>query len=276
MKMKKLLPLLIILTLFETVAVTLWLTKSNIFYLFNFSYIGLSISLGIYLYMRNYRHARRVVQLLVGSYMLVYLGLICGMIVQIEGFSGITCSPAFLRRLPYIMRSRRFSDRLCLGADGAGMPAGPLWCSIFCRTRRRKDRAGGSGGYSVYHICRVTDIRFRSLSREGREYRADNVHRVHRREYRLLRRRDRSRLRVSRQPRLLQIYLPDNRFSEVDEPFRAVPRQVRQVEVCFSCGKCRKVCPMDVDPTDNTGNRKNGTECILCMECVKNCPKKAL
>ncbi|MDD7300438.1 MAG: 4Fe-4S ferredoxin, partial [Eubacteriales bacterium] len=61
--MKKLLPLLIILTLFETVAVTLWLTKSNIFYLFNFSYIGLSISLGIYLYMRNYRHARRVVQL---------------------------------------------------------------------------------------------------------------------------------------------------------------------------------------------------------------------
>ena len=49
MKMKKLLPLLIILTLFETVAVTLWLTKSNIFYLFNFSYIGLSISLGIYL-----------------------------------------------------------------------------------------------------------------------------------------------------------------------------------------------------------------------------------
>lgn len=47
MKMKKLLPLLIILTLFETVAVMLWLTKSNIFYLFNFSYIGLSISLGI-------------------------------------------------------------------------------------------------------------------------------------------------------------------------------------------------------------------------------------
>ena len=45
---------------------------------------------------------------------------------------------------------------------------------------------------------------------------------------------------------------------------------------CVSCGKCRKVCPMDVDPTDNTGNRKNGTECILCMECVKNCPKKAL
>ena len=76
--MKKLLPILMILTLFETVAAVLWLTKDNIFYLFNFSYIGLSISLGMYLYMRNYRHARRVVQLLVGSYMLIYLGLICG------------------------------------------------------------------------------------------------------------------------------------------------------------------------------------------------------
>ena len=34
--------------------------------------------------------------------------------------------------------------------------------------------------------------------------------------------------------------------------------------------------PMDVDVTDNSRNRKNGTECILCMECVKNCPKDAL
>ena len=33
----------IMLAIFETVAVTLWLTKDNLFYLFNFSYIGLSI-----------------------------------------------------------------------------------------------------------------------------------------------------------------------------------------------------------------------------------------
>lgn len=45
---------------------------------------------------------------------------------------------------------------------------------------------------------------------------------------------------------------------------------------CVSCGKCKKVCPMDVDVTDNSRKRKNGTECILCMECVKNCPKNAL
>ena len=48
------------------------------FYLFNFSYIGVSISLGVFLFVKEYRHARRIVQLLVGLYMLVYLGLICG------------------------------------------------------------------------------------------------------------------------------------------------------------------------------------------------------
>ena len=45
---------------------------------------------------------------------------------------------------------------------------------------------------------------------------------------------------------------------------------------CISCGKCKRVCPMNVDVTDNSRKRKNGTECILCMECVKNCPKGAL
>ena len=47
-------------------------------------------------------------------------------------------------------------------------------------------------------------------------------------------------------------------------------------EKCISCGKCKRVCPMDVDVTDNSRKRKNGTECILCMECVRNCPKDAL
>ena len=45
---------------------------------------------------------------------------------------------------------------------------------------------------------------------------------------------------------------------------------------CISCGKCKRVCPMNVDVTDNSRKRENGTECILCMECVKNCPKGAL
>ena len=33
---------------------------------------------------------------------------------------------------------------------------------------------------------------------------------------------------------------------------------------------------MNVDITDNSRKRHNGTECILCMECVKACPKQAI
>ena len=84
--MKKYFLPFIMLVIFETVAVTLWLTQGNIFYLFNFSYIGISISFGIFLFIKKYRYARRVAQLLVGLYMLVYLGLICGENMQIEGF----------------------------------------------------------------------------------------------------------------------------------------------------------------------------------------------
>lgn len=45
---------------FEIVAVTLWLTKYNLFYLLNFSYIGSAIALGLLLFQLNYRHARRI------------------------------------------------------------------------------------------------------------------------------------------------------------------------------------------------------------------------
>ena len=93
--MKKYLAPLFMLIIFEAVAITLWLTKDNIFYLFNFSYIGLSISLGIFLYIKKYKHARRIVQLLVGLYMLIYLGLICNENMQIEDF---WCSVPWSRR----------------------------------------------------------------------------------------------------------------------------------------------------------------------------------
>ena len=84
--MKKYFFPLVLLAVFEAVAVVFWLTRDNLFYLFNFSYIGASASLGVFLFVKKYRHARRIVQLLVGLYMLVYLGLICGENMQMEGF----------------------------------------------------------------------------------------------------------------------------------------------------------------------------------------------
>ena len=45
---------------FEGIAITLWITKDNIFYLLNFSYIGTSITVGLLLFQFNYKHARRI------------------------------------------------------------------------------------------------------------------------------------------------------------------------------------------------------------------------
>ena len=74
------------LFLFECIAIGLSLATSNLFYLFNFTYIGGFIALGLALYTNQYRYARLVVQLGVGLYMLVYLGLLCNENMQIEGF----------------------------------------------------------------------------------------------------------------------------------------------------------------------------------------------
>lgn len=43
-------------------------------------------------------------------------------------------------------------------------------------------------------------------------------------------------------------------------------------DACVSCGKCSRVCPMDVDPVETP----DSPECIRCGRCVADCPKQAL
>ena len=85
-RLHKYVPSMLLFLLFEAVAVTLWLTKDNFFYLLNFSYIGACLGLGTALFTAGKRYARHFVQLAVGSYMLLYLGVISRENMQIEGF----------------------------------------------------------------------------------------------------------------------------------------------------------------------------------------------
>lgn len=83
---RKYIPSLLLFLLFELVAITLWIAKYNIFYLLNFSYIGGCLALGTALFTAGKCYARHFVQLAVGSYMLLYLGIISCENMQIEGF----------------------------------------------------------------------------------------------------------------------------------------------------------------------------------------------
>ena len=84
--MRKYRTAIIMFLVFEVIAVWLWLSTGNLFFLLNFSYLGISIGGGAALLAAGWKYGRELTQFLVGSYMLVFLGLICRENMQIEGF----------------------------------------------------------------------------------------------------------------------------------------------------------------------------------------------
>ena len=140
--LRKYLHPIIMLIVFESVAVTLWLTKNNLFYLFNFSYIGLAVSLGIFLYIKQYRLARRVVQLLVGLYMLIYLGLICNENMQIEGFWYYLFNGVFEAATIHYAVAKIFGP-LIFGRGWCGYACWTAMILVFCHIRSRNSQGKG-------------------------------------------------------------------------------------------------------------------------------------
>ena len=270
---KHLLPILL-LAVFETVAIALWLTKDNLFYLLNFSYIGLSIALGVFLFQRGYRHARRVVQLLVGLYMLVYLGLICRENMQIEGFWYYLFTGVFEAATIHYAVAKIFGPLLF----GRG------WCGYACWTAmvldflpykipERPRRPIGWIRYVTFAVSLVF-VAALFLTKVG------NLERVMFWAF-VIGNAVYYALGIA-----LALAFHDNRaFCKYICPVTVFLKPMSYFSLfrvrcdksrCVSCGACARVCPMDVDVTDNSRARKNGTECILCMECVRHCPKKAL
>ena len=83
------LPVLFMLV-FVGIALWRYFATGKIFYLINFGYIGFSLALGLLLAnilpKRKIGTARRIAQLLIGLYLLVYVGIIAREDLQIEGF----------------------------------------------------------------------------------------------------------------------------------------------------------------------------------------------
>lgn len=273
-KVKQFLFPAIMWVIFEAVAVTLWLTKDNLFYLLNFSYIGTSITVGLVLFQLKYRHARRVAQFLVGTYMLVYLGLICNENMQIEGFWYYLFTGVFEAATIHYAVAKIFGPLIF----GRG------WCGYACWTAMILDllpykvpqqprKKWGWIRYVTFalslifvsalflaHVGNMEKIMFWAFLVGNLLYYIVGI--------------------------VLAFVLKDNRaFCKYICPITVFLKPMSYFSLmrikcdkskCISCGRCRKVCPMNVDMTDNSRKRENGTECILCFECTKVCPKKAL
>ena len=252
------------LIVFETIAITLWLSKGNLFYLFNFSYIGCSISLGLFLYAKKVKHARRVVQFLVGMYMLLYLGLMSNENMQIEGFWYYLFTGVFEAATIHYAVAKIFGPLIF----GRG------WCGYACWTAMildllpfkvpqnpRKEKIGVIryvmfalslifvGSLFLLQVGNLERIMFFSFLIGNILYYVVGIG--------------------------LAFLLKDNRaFCKYICPITVFLKpmsyfSLMRVKVdkdqCIGCNKCRRVCPMNVDMTDNSRKRENGTECILCF-----------
>ncbi len=265
---------LVMWVVFETVAVTLWLTMDNIFYLFNFSYIGSAIALGLFLFQMQNKYARRIVQVLVGTYMLVYLGLICNENMQIEGFWYYLFTGVFEAATIHYAVAKIFGP-LIFGRGWCGFACWTAMVLDFLPYKEPKEERKKLGfiryitfaasllfvaALFLSHVGNLERIMFWAFLIGNILYYAVGIG--------------------------LAFAFKDNRaFCKYVCPITVFLKPMSYFsflrikcdkQKCVSCGKCKRVCPMNVDVTDNSRRRKNGTECILCMECVKACPKKAL
>ena len=263
-----------LLAVFETVAVVLWLTKDNFFYFVNFSYIGCSLALGIVLFINKYKHARRVVQLLVGLYMLVYLGLICRENMQIEGFWYYLFTGVFEAATIHYAVAKIFGPLIF----GRGWCGYACWTAMVLDLLPYKTPSGprkriGWIRYFVF-ILSLVFVAALFLARVG------NLERIMFWAFLV------GNVLYYAAGIALALACRDNRaFCKYICPITVFLKPMSYFSLlrircdktkCVSCGKCKRVCPMDVDVTDNSRKRANGTECILCMECVKACPQRAL
>lgn len=265
---------LLLFLIFEIIAVALTLKSGNIFYLANFSYIGSALAVSLALYANGKTYARRLVQFLIGSYILVYLGILSHENMQIEGFWYYLFLGTFEAALIHYLVAKILGPLLF----GRG------WCGYACwsamifdllpyKTPQKPRKNLGFLRYITFsasiifvallfyfNAANIALIMWYAFIVGNILYYISGI--------------------------VLAFLFKDNRaFCKYLCPvtvflkpasYFALLRVKCDTSKCIACGKCRRVCPMEVDMTDNSRKRANGTECILCLNCIDACPKKAL
>lgn len=252
--------------LFEIIAITLWLTQDNIFYLFNFSYIGTSLSAALLLFVKKKKQYRTVSQISVGLYMLVYLGIICNENMQIEGFWYYLFLGVFEAAVIHYFVAKIFGPLIF----GRG------WCGYACWTGmvldflpyKKPEMPRKNISFIRYIVFAASFLFISSLFLLN----VANIEKIMLWTFIL------GNIIYYIVGILLAFTFKDNRaFCKYICPITIFLKPISYFSLlrvksdknkCISCNKCKKICPMNVDMTNNSRKRKNATECILCMSCI--------
>lgn len=275
MECKKYLPSLLFFLLFEIIAITLYLTTNNLFYLINFTYIGSCLALGTALFTAGKKYARHFVQLAVGSYMLIYLGLISQENMQIEGFWYYLFLGTFEAATIHYAVAKIFGPLLF----GRG------WCGYACWTAMVLDFLPFKTPLKP-RIKKLGLLRYLTFTFSLLLVIALFLFKVAHLEKIMLYLFIIGNILYYLSGIILAYIFKDNRaFCKYLCPVTIFLKPMSYFSLlrvhcdetkCIKCNKCLKVCPMNVEVNNDSRKRKNATECILCYECVKACPTKAL
>ena len=277
------LPLLFI-SVFYSVAFWRYFATGKIFYIYNFIYLGTSLAIGIFLSealpKKNVLWGRRITQLLIGTYMLGYVGFIRHENMQIEGFFFYLFAGVFAAATLHYFVAKIIGPLIF----GRG------WCGWACWTAMVLDllpykkpsgrvRKAGIVRYIYFlfslglvsyfwFVLGAKDL-FNNTTIALYWFAIGNI------SYYVI--------GIS-----LAVLLKDNRaFCKYVCPV-PVPQKITSrfsllkmsidSNKCIECHLCEKNCPMGIEllKYKNEGKRILSTECILCTTCQDVCPQNAI
>jgi polyferredoxin len=270
---------------FCVAAIVFWRITGSPFLLFNFGYIGAAVAVGIGLYMalprKRKQEGRRLAQLLVGFYLLGYLGLFGRENVQLEGMFLHLFAGFFAASVIHYLVAKVFGPLVY----GRGYCGWACWTSMVLDFLPFKKNPAGRAPrkwewirylHFGLSVALVTVLWFAVGYRPEERGRTALIWLVTGNALYYL------------TGITLAFALKDNRaFCKYVCPITPILKltsrfSMMKVEgkkdVCTSCGACVRSCPMNVNVLEYVQNdeRVLSTECVHCMTCISTCPVKAL
>ncbi len=277
---------LLFLLIFYSIAVWRYMATGKVFYLWNFGYLGTSIAFGIFfadvLPKKYAGWGRRITQLLIGTYLLLFVGFIKKENMQIEGFWFYLFSGVFAGATLHY-----FIAKIC----------GPFifnrgWCGWACWTAMildflpwKKPVHDISKKWSLFRyfhffiVMGLVTVFFFVNKFNLRIYSGDN-HEL----YWLLAGNGLYYLlgvflawRIKDNRAFCKYICPIPVFQKTGARFSLLKNEIEDGK-CIDCGKCESNCPMQIKLLDykSRGERILSTECILCLNCINLCPVNAV